>query len=407
MNPGLRTGTDPGPAPGEGTPADRSHGPHQTIPSLDGFRALSVAIVLAGHAGISRLIPGGFGVTVFFFLSGFLITTLFLREARRHGGISLKAFYIRRLLRLSPPLFTTLLLVYALVAAGQLPGWLDPWAILSQGLYFYNYYATLPGASEGAQGFHVLWSLSVEEHFYLLYPFLMLGLLSGRVRLWHVGGLLAAFCAWRLFNWHVLGTPAAHIYMRSDTRFDSILWGCLLALWQDRGTAARLMPDRPGPRAALILAALGLIGVGFLVRDPAFRETWRYSLQGIALLPVFHYAVTRPDLAVFRPLNWGPVALIGAWSYSIYLIHYVILNGLAFHGLQLPRVAAFVVAGGLAILYAALLSRYVEAPVRGLRQRFSGHGPKGHMPEPPAVAPGPVSGPVSGMPPDPLGNARG
>lgn len=359
-----------------------SHGTHQTIPSLDGFRALSVTIVLAGHAGISRLIPGGFGVTVFFFLSGFLITTLFLREAGRHGGISLKAFYIRRLLRLSPPLFTTLILVYALVAAGQLPGWLNPWAIVSQALYFYNYYATIPGASEGAHGFHVLWSLSVEEHFYLVYPVLMLGLLSGHVRLWHVGALLAAFCAWRLFNWHVLGTPGPHIYMRSDTRFDSILWGCLLALWQGNGQAARLMPDRPGIRTALLAGALALLAVCFVWRGDAFRETWRYTLQGIALLPVFHYAITRPDLLVFRPLNWRPLALVGAWSYSIYLIHYVILAGMEFHGIVLPAVLAFLVAGALAILYAAALSRYVEAPVRGLRHRFTGHGPNRQVLEP-------------------------
>lgn len=363
-----------------------THGTHQTIPSLDGFRALSVTIVLAGHAGISRLIPGGFGVTVFFFLSGFLITTLFLREAARHGGISLRAFYFRRLLRLSPPLFTTLALVYALVAAGQLPGGLDPWAIGSQALYLYNYYATLPGATEGAQGFHVLWSLSVEEHFYLVYPLLMLALLSGRAKVRHVGMLLAAFCAWRLVNWYLLGTPAAHIYMRSDTRFDSILWGCLLALWQAEGTAARLMPDRAGPRAAWLAGALALLALCFLWRGDAFRETWRYTLQGIALLPLFHYAVTRPDLAVFRPLNWRPLAMVGAWSYSIYLIHYVILNGLEFHGLALPPLLAFLVAGGLAILYAALLARYVEAPVRGLRHRFTGHGPRGGMLEPEAAA---------------------
>lgn len=361
-----------------------SHGTHQTIPSLDGFRALSVTIVLAGHAGISRLIPGGFGVTVFFFLSGFLITTLFLREATRYGGISLKAFYVRRLLRLSPPLFTTLILVYALVASGQLPGQLDPWAMASQALYFYNYYATFPGASEGAQGFHVLWSLSVEEHFYLIYPLLMLALLSGRMRLWHVGGLLAAFCAWRLFNWHVLGTPGAHIYLRSDTRFDSILWGCLLALWHGNGTAARLMPDRTGPRTLLLGGALALIAVSFLWRGEAFRETWRYSLQGLALLPVFHYAVTRPDLLLFRPLNWRPVAMIGLWSYSIYLIHYVILDGLEFHGFRLHPVLAFLVAGTLAIGYAAALSRYVEGPVRALRHHFTGHGPKGQMLEPEA-----------------------
>lgn len=371
-----RPGAPPGTAGAkrkDGT-AEMQHGDHQTIPSLDGFRALSVAIVLSGHAGVSRLIPGGFGVTVFFFLSGYLITTLFLRESRRYGTVSLRAFYIRRLLRLSPPLFVTLAIVYALVAIGQLPGEIAPLPMVSQALYFYNYYVAFsPDPTQGADGFHVLWSLAVEEHFYLIFPFVYLGYLHGRIRIPHLLAALLAFALWRVFNWFVLHVPAEIIYIRSDTRFDSILWGALLALLTGSGQAARLFPDRPAARWTILAGAAAVLVFCFVWRDAAFRETWRYTLQGAALMPVFHYAVTRPDLPPFRPLNWRPVMVIGAWSYSIYLIHYVILKGLAFHGFRLSPVVAFLVAGTLAAAYAGLLSRFVEDPVRAIRRRITGH----------------------------------
>lgn len=352
-----------------------AHGAHQTIPSLDGLRAVAVIIVLFGHAGVSRLIPGGFGVTVFFFLSGFLITTLFVRESEKYGNVALKAFYLRRLLRLSPPLFTTLILVYALVAFGLHPGELDPMAITSQALYFYNYYASwATDVTEGAKGFNVLWSLAVEEHFYMIFPLVYVAYMRGKVRLVHIWMMLAAFLVWRLVNLHLLSVPPNDIYMRSDTRFDSILWGCLLALWHQTGVAERYFPDRALPRAAIIAVALAVILVCFVWRSPDFRETWRYSLQGAALLPLFHYAVRRPDLLPFRPLNWKPLMVIGAWSYSIYLIHYVVLINMEFHGVRpaSPLVAA-VVTLIVASAYAALVSRLVEDPVRGLRRRLTGH----------------------------------
>lgn len=356
-------------------PVDVSHGTHKAIPSLDGIRALAVTIVLFGHTRVSHLIPGGFGVTIFFFLSGLLITTLLLREAGRYGSISLKAFYIRRLLRLSPPLFITLALVYLAVALGWHQGQLDPLAMLSQVFYFYNYYAAwAANPTEGAHGFNVLWSLAVEEHFYLLFPPFLILWLKGVVKTWHFLVLLALFCLWRLVQWHVFHVEANDIYMRSDTRFDSILWGCLLAILQGSGRADRLFPDRAWPRAGILAVAAAVLIFCLAVRNPAFRETWRYTLQGIALMPFFHYAVRRPDLILFRPLNWHPVALVGSLSYSVYLIHYVLLIAFEAYGV-LPRnhLLAALMVGAAALIYAGLLYRFVEVPVRRMRTRITGH----------------------------------
>ena len=106
--------------------------PDGQIPSLDGIRAVSILIVFLSHAGLGHLIPGGFGVTVFFFLSGFLITSLLIREYDRNGRISLPLFYIRRVLRLGPPILVTMLAGGLLVAAGVTEGTLHAPTLMSQ-----------------------------------------------------------------------------------------------------------------------------------------------------------------------------------------------------------------------------------------------------------------------------------
>ena len=110
------------------------------IPSLDGIRAISVLIVVAAHSGLETLVPGGLGVTIFFFLSGYLISTLMLAENERTGEINIVKFYARRLFRLMPPLFVSLAIAYGLTYAGLLPGGITLTGLTAQLLYFANYY---------------------------------------------------------------------------------------------------------------------------------------------------------------------------------------------------------------------------------------------------------------------------
>src|SRR4029077_12459985 len=155
------------------------------IPSLDGLRAISILIVLVSHAGYGTVVPGGLGVTIFFFLSGYLITTLLLDENKRSGRINIGKFYLRRVFRLFPPLLVTLVIAYSLVALGLLDGGISWAGVLAQLLYFANYYGLFfdPGNTTAA-GTGILWSLAVEEHFYMVYPAVLVGLfalsLSGR-----------------------------------------------------------------------------------------------------------------------------------------------------------------------------------------------------------------------------------
>lgn len=349
--------------------------PPNYIPSLDGLRAVSIAIVFAGHAGVSRLIPGGFGVTVFFFLSGFLITTLFVKELEKYGDINLKAFFLRRLLRLSPPLFVSLFLIYMAVALGISPGDLDPVVILSQIFYLFNYTLFFGWADgNGAAGTTVLWSLAVEEHFYMIWPFIFWAISRKFLGLPHVVALLVAILVWRSIRTLVFGHSEWDVYITTDTRFDSILYGCLLALMNWKGVSERLFP-KSMTGMLLVLAAAGAVILFTLVfRDPVFRSTIRYSFQGIALLVVFYYAVSCPNLIFFKPLNWGWVRRLGLYSYTVYLVHHVIIETLIYQGVPERNVPVILgVSLLISVIYADLLLRFIEAPVKRIRERLSGH----------------------------------
>lgn len=343
------------------------------IPSLDGLRAVSIAVVFFSHAGVSPLIPGGFGVTVFFFLSGYLITSLLIQEHALHQSIAIKAFYLRRVVRLGPPLLITLAFATLLVLLGVAEGDLSAAAIVSQIFFYTNYFALYgPDVGNSVQGLGILWSLAVEEHFYLLYPWVFIMLARDRIRLRTIVALLATVLIWRMIWFYGFGSSEWEIYTRTDTRIDSMLYGCLLALMTGRGKSGAWFPER-FMYPLLGLACVTLI-VTFFVRDPAFRSTIRYSLQGLALMPIFHFAVTQHDLWMFRPLNWKPIRRIGQYSYTLYLVHFVIINAMILHGFTNDDIMLLtVVAAALSLTYAAIVFEFVERPLRPLRQRLTGH----------------------------------
>jgi peptidoglycan/LPS O-acetylase OafA/YrhL len=348
------------------------------IPSLDGLRAVAVGFVLAAHLGLGQRVPGGFGVTIFFFLSGFLITTLLRIEFERTGRISLRRFYLRRALRLLPPFYLVLSMACLLTLVGVLAGQtlrLD--AVAPQILYMSNYQVVHSGWWVGrAPGTPIYWSLAVEEHFYLLFPLLYLTLRrhlpSPRQQLAVVLALCAAVLAWRCLLVLDLHVGKDRTYVATDTRMDSLLFGCALAVVGnpvlDRGVAA----DRRWRGVWLPLGLLTLL-VTFVIRDPRFQETLRYSLQGIALVPVFVVAIRWHEWGVFRLLNLRWVRFLGVISYSVYLVHLTIFYGVQNGWLHLrsPLLqAALTVALTLAI--AVGIRVLVEKPCARLRRRLSG-----------------------------------
>src|SRR5262245_4069772 len=129
------------------------------IPSLDGLRAVSFLLVFVAHSGLEKVVPGGFGVTTFFFLSGFLITTLMRLEDRKTGTVSLKGFYLRRIFRILPPFYLTLILATSLALVGVVPGKVEGTSIAALMLHFGNYWFVYHGGSGVPAGTAVYWSL--------------------------------------------------------------------------------------------------------------------------------------------------------------------------------------------------------------------------------------------------------
>lgn len=352
-----------------GAAAQQPSSPH--FPSLDGIRALSFLLVFAAHAGLEKVVPGGFGVTVFFFLSGYLITTLLRVEGDRYGAVDLRAFYVRRVLRILPPFYVVLALAALVAALGVVPGGVTIRALSAQSLHVANYWIVLHGYAGQPAGTGVYWSLAVEEHFYLIFPCLYLVLMrfvkSRRRQLTVLLGLCGVVLLWRCILVWGLGSHADRTYVASDTRVDSILFGCALALY---GNPMLDGSSRVSDRAwkwGLLPAGLLLLLLTFVYRDPAFRETFRYSLQGVALTPVFVVALRFPGWGPFRLLGLRGLSFLGVLSYPLYLCHHVVLIALApLGGLRAP------LALGISLALAWGIHHAVELPCARLRRRLSG-----------------------------------
>jgi peptidoglycan/LPS O-acetylase OafA/YrhL len=342
------------------------------IPSLDGLRAISFLIVFVAHAGV-RGVPGGFGVTVFFFLSGFLITTLMRLERETTGTVNLPHFYLRRVLRILPPFYLILLFAIVLTLLDLLPEPLQAGPVIAQALHFFNYWYIFNTGAGAPVGTVPYWSLAVEEHFYLLFPMLYLAASRRWARMGQAKvfwALCAVICVWRCVLVFLLDVSEDRTYMGSDTRFDSIFFGCALAI----GANPIFDPPRIAEKWwkwAIVPAALALLFVTFAYRAPWFRETIRYSLQGIALTPIFITAIRYPNWLPYRVLNLRPVAFVGVLSYVLYLIHQVILYSLDY---RLPAVSGLVravMALLLSLAIAVVVHHFVEKPAQNLRKRLT------------------------------------
>ena len=344
------------------------------IPSLDGIRAISFLLVFLAHTGLGDLVPGGLGVTIFFFLSGFLITTLMRDELQRNGSVSLRHFWIRRVLRIFPPFYIVLVAAVLLTVACYPSGTLSVSAVYAQLLHVTNYWVIYHGYDHLPPGTGVYWSLAVEEHFYLIFPWLYVGMQRLKLSSGHQALLLWSLCAvvliWRyvlVLHFHV---PMDRTYVASDTRMDSILFGCALAVCNNPVLDRPVGSDRLW-KYLLTPAAVAVLILCLITRDPVFRETARYSLQGVSLTVLFIAAITFPQWWPFRILNSHPIMFLGVMSYSLYLIHQVILDGMELTPLRGHPVVSAVVAFGASLTFSWTLYVLVEKPCGRLRRRLT------------------------------------
>ncbi len=294
------------------------------MPSLDGLRAISIILVLLGHLsgtrGFTRINLGigdyaHLGVVVFFVISGFLITTLLMSEYEHHGTISIKLFYARRSIRIFPASYGYLLVIALLSAFGLFH--LSKSDIL-HGLTYTMNYATIRSWQVGH-----LWSLSVEEQFYLLWPFAFSALGKKRGG-WAAFIMLFIGITARIVNRVLLiGTPLHDLEMFPMVA-DSLATGCLLALLREDLERRRWYTRLFHPVWSILLIALVLV----LNRLSGFTlvSVFGTSVINVALAILIHRSVFLARSPVGAFLNWRPVIFIGVLSYSLYVWQQLFLN---------------------------------------------------------------------------------
>lgn len=354
---------------------------HERIPSLDGLRAISIAFVLFSHLAGTRGFPvsaatanvwslGGFGVTVFFVISGFLITGLLLDELRRTDRIRLGRFYFRRTLRIFPPYFALLL---ALLAADAL-GWLalHPGDALHAATYTSNYH------SERSWFVAHTWSLSVEEQFYLAWPAVLVLARTRRALLIAAATVLAVPLI-RVAEWELFRSAGAGVGFRFETVADSIAAGCVLACVRPRLHRSALYLRLLGSPLFVLVPAIAM-GANLLHEHPLIAFGAGFTIMNVCLALCLDWCVTFPDGRVGRVLNAAPLVFVGWISYSLYLWQQPFLNR------DSTALTAQFPVNIILTALAAVASYYiVERPSLQLRKRIEARRPR-RVPAPPVGA---------------------
>ncbi len=335
------------------------------IPNLDGLRAASIFLVLFHHCPnldwLGTLHANGrYGVALFFVISGFLITTLFLREQRRFGRVDMWRFYGRRCLRLFP-LYYAVLGVYAVLVLG-----LGFFTQANQSLFveklpaYLLYYSNLvPRATEGP--FFFAWSLAVEEQFYLVSG-LMVVLFSKRSIVW----LFVAALAVKMIAFQ---TPSAAVenellWKIGFSYREPILWGVLLAYFVSTRAGFQFFHQTFCRTWVTLALAAYCLGHMTLLLEPN-HSAWSAQIwYVVATLLVGSCALSRP----FRLMESRPIVHFGVISYGMYLMHMLVINALSKFTADPILIFLLAILGTTAL--ASLSYHFFEKPILRLKDRL-------------------------------------
>ncbi len=302
------------------------------LPSLDGLRAVSVLMVMFGHAYnsigedqtvlratlVALLGNSGLGVMVFFVISGYLITHLLRREQARTGRIDLLGFYGRRVARIFPVFFLYLAVIAVLTAAGILA--VQGTELLTAGTFLWNYgHLWRPPPSPDVWYVCHFWTLALEEQFYLAWPLalLLVGLRRG------AGIALTLFLLMppiRVAMYFLCPDSRGQLGMMLHTASDPLMCGCLLALWEGSPRferIARWLAHGVVPVAACV--SLFIVTPYLSTHVRGFGVIAGTSLDCVAIALVMLWLVRHPDSRVGRCFNLRPVVHLGVLSYSLYI----------------------------------------------------------------------------------------
>ncbi len=341
---------------------------------LDGLRAIAVLAVIAYHLNFPWAKGGLLGVGVFFVLSGYLITDLLVAEYRRDSGIKLRQFWIRRARRLLPALFVMLFVVLGWVTLfdrGELTSMRSDllpaifyvsnwWFIFHHVSYFAKFGPPSPLGH--------LWSLAIEEQFYLIWPFFVLAGMKWIKKRWPIALVTLSLAAASAIEMALLYSPYANptrIYEGTDTRAFALLIGASLAFLFPRNR--KFAAVTPGARRVIdAVGATALAGIFVMFWATNEYEPFLYR-GGMVLLSVLTAlaiaVVVHPGARLGRVLGVEPLRWIGERSYGIYLWHYPVIV-LTTPLNAAPNLVRAVLQVAASIVLAALSWKFVEQPVR-------------------------------------------
>jgi peptidoglycan/LPS O-acetylase OafA/YrhL len=297
------------------------------IPSLDGLRAISIILVIIGHSSDSLNAPrflshlshfGNLGVRCFFVISGFLITSLLLKEREKTGSLSMRGFYVRRALRIFPPSLVYIGVIALCCELGLLT--LKSGDLLHALTYTINY------RYNPAHWLRHLWSLSVEEQFYFLWPGL----------LWLAGNKRGVKAAWlvvitgpviRCIMWYHFHASDSAMTKHFEAVADTLATGCLLSMYFNKLGANQAF-RRFQSSWLFWVVALGMVLGGnavYMVGPAAFYVVGQ-SIANVGTALCIDWCIRNSDGILGRVLNWRPIVYVGVLSYSIYLWQNAFLN---------------------------------------------------------------------------------
>lgn len=349
------------------------------VRGFEGLRGIAVAIVVVAHLTIILPIPsllavpgGVVSLDAFFVLSGFLITTLLLREHAQYGRISRLGFYRNRALRLLPALLAMLIAhaIYTVVAGLDLQ--IERDSLFSAAFYFSNWRLALTGGDLGStqvtEGLQHIWSLSFEEQFYLVWPLVTAFALTYARRLRTVVIVIVAIMVLvALHRAHQYATGASWYptFIRTDTRFDAFLPGVLLAhLWFRRREYHRYIAIAGWCAAAFLLVCLPLAEI----QEPFLYYGGITAIDIACALIVL--AILDGQWKAKSLFEFKPLVALGTVSYGLYLWHLPVFFGVRRWGGALSRPSAVAVAIGLSMVFTLLSWFLLERPAMQWRHRI-------------------------------------